>query len=97
MYQLQLPSTLNALDSIGLLRHTTPITALKHQRADTERPRNQRHLLLSRALSDDPFLLAVSSSCSLRLFLSALTDFVADVRDLLGDVGSSFFTTRRCD
>ena len=42
-------------------------------------------------------LLAVSPGCALRLFSGALTDLVAEVRNLVGDVGSRFFTAGRCD
>ena len=47
--------------------------------------------------SHSPFLFVVSPSCALRFFPSALTDFVAEVRNLVGDVGSRFFTAGRCD
>ena len=40
---------------------------------------------------------AVSPGCALRLFPSALTDFVAEVRNLVVDFGPRFFTAGRCD
>ena len=42
-------------------------------------------------------LFAVSPGCALRLFSGALPDFVTEIRNLLGDVGSSFFTSGGCD
>lgn len=44
-----------------------------------------------------PFLLVVSPSCAPRLFSGALTNLVAEIRNFIGDVGSSFFTATRCD
>src|SRR5204863_9494131 len=44
-----------------------------------------------------PILSPVSPGCALRLFAGALTDFVAEVRNLVGDTGSRFFSTSRCD
>ena len=38
----------------------------------------------------------MSSGCGLRLFPSALTDFVTEVRNLVGDVGSRFFAASGC-
>jgi hypothetical protein len=35
--------------------------------------------------------------CALRLFPGVLTDLFAEVRNLVSDVGSHFFTTGRCD
>jgi hypothetical protein len=43
------------------------------------------------------FLFSVSPGCALRLFPDVLTDFVAEVRNLVGDVGSRFFTASGCD
>ena len=39
----------------------------------------------------------MSPGCALRLFAGALPDFVAEIRHLIGDVGSSFLTAGRCD
>ena len=47
--------------------------------------------------SHSPFLLVVSPGCALRLFSGVLTDLVGEVRNFVGDVGSSFFTASRCD
>jgi hypothetical protein len=47
--------------------------------------------------SNSQFLLAVSPSCALRFFLSALTDFVAEVRNLVGDVGTGLLSASRCN
>ena len=43
------------------------------------------------------FMFAVSPGCALRLFCGALTDFVAELRNLLGEVGTSFFPSGGCD
>jgi hypothetical protein len=43
------------------------------------------------------FLVAVSPGCALRLFSSALPDFITELRNLPGDVGSSCFTSGRGD
>jgi hypothetical protein len=43
------------------------------------------------------YLFSVSPGCARRLFSDVLTDFVAEVRSLVGDVGPRFFTASRCD
>jgi hypothetical protein len=42
-------------------------------------------------------LLAVSSGCARRLAPAVRMDFVADVRNLIGDISSRFLPARRCD
>ena len=49
------------------------------------------------AATGETSLLAVSPSCGLRFFSGALTDLVAEIRNLIGDVGSGFLTAGRCD
>ena len=40
--------------------------------------------------------LAVSAGCAHRLFPAVLMDFVSEVRNLIGDIGSRFVPARRC-
>ena len=47
--------------------------------------------------SHSPFLLVVSLGRARRLFPGVLTDLVGEVRNFVGNVGSSFFTASRCD
>src|SRR6202022_2536095 len=42
-------------------------------------------------------LIAVSPGSALRLFASVLPDFVAEVRNLIREFGTRFFTASRCD
>jgi hypothetical protein len=43
-----------------------------------------------------PFLLSISPGCAIRL-PSALTDLVAEVRNLVGEIDSRFFTAGRSE
>jgi hypothetical protein len=49
------------------------------------------------AATGETSLLVVSPSCGLRFFPGALTDLVAEIRNLIGDVGSSFLAAGRRD
>jgi hypothetical protein len=43
-----------------------------------------------------PSALAVSAGCARRLFLAVLIDFVAEVRNLIGEISSRLLPARRC-
>ena len=63
--------------------------------SDAELPGNQRPF--QREAIGEMSSLVVCPSGALLLFSGALTDLVAEIRNLIGDVGASFLAGGRCD